>query len=430
MYKEMLNSIVFLVIIVTCAVASSIVSRKFETFSGSFVMNNISKYCGDDNFTKSVDPNKTSCMYYVTERRGWKTLSDEDDGTTTQTMMSMQHARGLVPGNSPETPRPCFDACVIPKEALKSYNIDENCKLTTIDKELQLDKTKESMVLQGCMIDFSGQLGKTKKNEMTESEFKEFLKVAAEGMNYADELRKKKLRDEITSLTSTISIKDGKIGENDTSIARIDTAIKKASQDELKARGVIPAYTNPDSHGKWFIPVPDLELGTWEQMQIRSAGNMTFTFMLYIVYPNRSFRNIIHVTQKKAYGPYQARYNFQEDFYRRPAVFITPHSNSLHITRDTYRRGNHWFNVNHVNGICMVGIVWNSRTMTVYINDNRVESFAYDDECIPPDGDAKVFLCNRFLPWGGFFIQNLKFYDTALSRDMFLQHYRKEYLRT
>lgn len=430
MYKEMIlvRYIVFLFIIVTCAVVSGIVLKQNEHFEGSFSMNNTSKYCGDENLATTVNPNTSSCLYYVTQRRGWRNVIPEGDTDMLQTIMSMQHARGLVAGSSPETPRPCMDACVIPKEALLSYNIDDTCKLKTIDKEVQLEKTRESMVQQGCMIDFSGQLGKTKKNEMTEAEFQDFLKVAFQGMNYADDLRKKKLRESISELSSTISLKEGKIGENDTSIANIDTALKKASEDELKARGVIPAYAHPDSQGRWFAPQPDLELGTWQEMRIKSASNMTFTFMILISVTDwRQYKNIIHVTQKKAYGPYQKRFNQQEDSYRRPAVFIKPGAPGLHITRDTYRRGNHWFNVDHVNGVCMVGLVWNSRTLTVYIGDNRTESFAYDDECIPPDADAKVFLCNRFTPPGGYVVKNLKFYDTALSRDMFLKHYKEEY---
>jgi hypothetical protein len=389
-----------------------------------------SQYAGSDGLSTGIDPSKQSCLWYVTEKRGWQDLfrDDEDGKKRRYAIAGMQSARGLMAGGSDSTPVTLFDGCVIPKELLASYNVNENCVMTTAKGDYQMQKTLPIMVPEGCMFDFSGSLreGDGISTVYNKDDFSRVLLRSYEGMNYTNLRMIDDLQGSVREKDRTIEGRDGTIREKNTAIETINKQLADVQNTLAIAEGEKPSYVYEQSAKAWTQTVNDQEVATFRQLGVASASSMSVTFWLRIDNITSNWRNIFHVTVKRYFGPDELAYDPEEDFYRKPAVFIIPNSKALHICHDTMTATNNPFNVFDIPDMCFVGLVWNGRTLNVYINSDRVETFAYTADLKIADPSAILYISDRFYFGNGFSIRHLSFYNTALSREKILKKYSVE----
>lgn len=396
----------------------------------TYALSSQSSYAGEDNLSKRLDPSNSSCLYYITKARGWKQLFGNDDlGKKRKfAIASMQSARGLIPGGSSDAPITFFDACVIPKDQLDTYNVNENCEMRTTTGNIQLKKTPSVMIPEGCMFDFSGNLqtspsDTTRGGVMTQDSFGDALLKAYDGMNVEDERVINDLKATITSQQNTIQTKDTALQEKAQTINSMSQQVSTLQSSVKVAQGELPSFIYTPSVDAWVGPVSDRYIATFRQLGVASSSDMSITFWIDIqtIYP--TYRNILQITNKALWGPYQLAYDKNEDLNRKPAIFIAPNAKTLHICHDTVSSLNNAFNVENIDGKCMVGIIWSGQTVNVYINNNRVHTYVYNSDLVTADGNAFLFFASRFWYGEGYLIKHLSFYDTALSRERYLSKY-------
>ena len=380
----------------------------------------------EDNLNKRFNPEQSSCLEFVENKLGWRTLFDDDQAPDRlRAITGLQRAKMLVAGSAKDTLSPYVDVCVIPEVMAKEYNLNNDCMLRTAEKTTQLQKSTAAMDPPGCMVDLNA--NNSNGRGINEMQFKELLLDLSKGMNYGDEMRMAKLRKDIVEKEETVGLRDGQINDRNTTIDMKGKDFDNTVEEHKRTTGLIHSFAYVNSLRRWVQPVSDYEIGTFGETRIKSASNMTITFWIYLHRLVPYHRNILHVTNKVAYGQYQRRDNATELSYRRPAIYLLGNTNHMHITRDTKSKPDQSYNLSIPHGqIAMVGLVWNGRTLTMYVDNNRVESYVYSDDPLPPDQDSKVFFSNRFTYNRDIYIRDLKFYDTALSRDMFLRHYNTE----
>lgn len=184
---------------------------------------------------------------------------------------------------------------------------------------------------------------------------------------------------------------------------------------------------------KWIHPRKNKFISRFGNYNI-NTNNMTVTFWVDIKATNGNWRNIFHVTQSSALeqmtsSPAGLPYDNNQDLFRRPAVFIAPNKNTLHICHDTNTSRNNPFDVGLPSNRCHVGLVWNAQhnpffvTCTCYINDRAVATHTYNDWLAQPDPDALVYMCDRFYAEGGFTIRDFKMFNKSLSAAEYAEVY-------
>jgi uncharacterized coiled-coil protein SlyX len=389
-----------------------------------FALKEQSMLAGDDNL--HTDITKTPCSYYVTEKRKWLTSQEDDEYAIKlkYALAPMVAARGMVPGSDVMT---YFDGCVIPDSVRKSYNIDDECVIRRSDgKEYKLDKTSPITHPQGCLIDFSGNIGDTRKGKsMSEEEFNKFLEFAYDGMNSMDEALITNLKTDISKRDKTITEKNNIINAKETEITALQEKQTELQRTINRLTGLEPSFTYVSSQS-WVPPFHNYYIAKYEQLGIDSPSEMSITFWITIYEHRKNTRNILQI-----YAPdgnsWNSGYNPMEDSDRKPAIFLGPNSTTLYVVHDTLEKKNENLEIKNVDGICMVGIVWNNRDLTVYINQDRIETYNYSSELIKPNKDALVFCCTRFWETGGVNIRYLNFYNTSLTRERYLSKYNEEY---
>lgn len=396
----------------------------------TYALTSQSPYAGVSNLSNNFDPSNSSCLYYVTKARNWNQLFGNDDMGKKRkfAIAGMQSARGLVPGGSADTPITFFDACVIPQDQLDAYNVSDKCELQTPKGNVQLKKTPAVMVPGGCMFDFSGNLdlsgnGANGGGIMNQDSFGDALIKAYDGMNAANDQIIENLKSTINAQQQTIESRDVALKEKDQSISAISQQVTDLQGSLKVAQGDTPSFIYAPSSANWVGPEQDRYIATFRQLGIASSSDMSVTFWIDIITIFPTYRNIFQVTTKTLFGPYQLPYDVNEDFNRKPSVYITPQSKTLHICHDTTISVNNPFNVDNIEGKCMIGLIWSGRTLNVYVNSDRVYTNVYNGDLVTADGNAFLFFASRFYYGEGYTIKHLSFYNTALSRERYLSKY-------
>lgn len=393
-----------------------------------------SSYADTDNLDTVLDTKKTSCMYYVTERRKWTNLfGDDENGKKRKfAIAGMQSARGELMGGAANSPIVFFDACVIPKELLSSYGVDDTCMLKTVDANVQLQKSSALMTPEGCMVDFSGQLSQISGNDsgkgqqFTQATFGDLLLKAYSGMNYNNEMMLKKLNETIDQKNKDISERDNTIVNKDTIITSKTKEVSEVNRKLGIAEGEEPSWVFDRSLASWVTPANDEYIATARDLGITSHTNMSVTFWIKITNLSGNWRNIFQMTRKSQFGPYQLKYDADEDLYRRPAVYIMPNRKTLHIAHDTKDAPNVTCDVDGILDLSMVALVWNGRALNAYINGIPAMTFSYKSDLLDADKTAQLFFASRFFYGDGFTIRHLKWYNTSLSKERVNKKYNIE----
>lgn len=415
------------IIIISCVVSILTLPKEHYTETA---LEYQSPYAGSKNLDTDIDPSQSSCFHYVTTMRGWGDLfNDDEDGTKRlYAIAGMQSLRANFIGGGKDTPVTYMDGCVVPSQSLDAYNIDGDCKMKTVNSgTISFDKTLPTMVPDGCMVDFSGKL--KDQPAMTKDQFSNMLLRAYEGMNYESDKT-------ISTLKTDVQTKEGKIAELDEILEdkndHIDGLNGQISMKDLEIKmlsGEAPSFTYNASYGRWIRPQANKEIATLRRLDISSTSSMSITFWIDIERHIWDWRNVFHVTTKYRDGILEKKYDPQEDMHRRPAVFIIPRTNGLHICHDSDKPGNDKntpFDVHKIPRRSMIGLIWSGRTLTVYVNDTRTETFVYKHELLKVEPASSLFCCTRFYSHGGFKIRNLSFYKVPLTREMYIQKYQQE----
>lgn len=380
---------------------------------------------GDDNLYNDIT--QTSCAYYIGKKKKWlSSFDDNEEGIKLKYALApMVAARGLVPGSDMMT---YFDGCVIPDTLKKAYNIDDNCILTTENNvKYTLDKTSPVTYPQGCFIDFSGNLGEARKGkEITESEFNNFLKVAYSGMNSMDEELIGKLKSGINSRDSVINDKNKAIKSKDSQIQSLNQAQEALQRKLNRMQGTEPSFMYTVSNS-WIQPKNDWYVARYEELGIDSPSQMTITFWINIRTLSKNWRNILHIySPQLTENGVRLEYDPEEDLDRKPAIFISPNKKSLYICHTIQENVENCFQVDNVDGTCMVALSWHDRILNVYINRDKVYTHTYNNDLMKPDINANLYVCDRFYDEGGFEIRYLTFYNTSLTHEKYLEKFETE----
>lgn len=182
---------------------------------------------------------------------------------------------------------------------------------------------------------------------------------------------------------------------------------------------------------KWIRPRRNKFIARFGQIPV-NTGYMTVTFWIDIEKVTPYWRNVFHISETGSleWNPTgnsaNLPYDSSQDSIRRPAVFITPNSNGIHICADTAISNNNPFNIMHPNK-CMVGLIWNTyngkASCICYINNEKRETFEYNAVLLQPDSDALLYVCDRFYGEGDFRIRDLKFFNRPLTEEEYIDVY-------
>lgn len=395
-----------------------IYNTESETYNNPKVPASImyqSSEAGDDNLLIK-DPTKTSCSYYVTEKKNWHNLFNDfkDNIKAKYSISALSAARGIVPGSDAMT---YFDGCVIPQDVVGYYGIDkQTCKYENtafeMPETIQIIPTAPVVYPKGCLIDFSGLLGNRNVPVTSEDDFKKYLINAYDNMNAMDDVLISNLQKKVTAQENDIQTKQGEIINQQSHISSLELEKDKLKGKLDIATALVPSYFYLPSN-KWVHPVSNTIIAKWSQLGIDNNTNMTITFWINIEEMSPSWRNVFHVSNG-------------QNFYRRPSLFIVPNSKDFYISVDTDKVNNHFFPVAGIEGQSMIGLVWKNNILTIYINKNRVEAAEYVGLPLNASPDDLVYLSDPWHGAGGYAIRKLKFYNTAIDVDTFYEKYEKE----
>lgn len=184
---------------------------------------------------------------------------------------------------------------------------------------------------------------------------------------------------------------------------------------------------------KWVTPRKNKYIGRFGDLGA-NTGWMTITFWIDMKTTFSNWRNVFHVSQSTALeysrnnNPASLPYDSDQDLYRRPALFIGPNRDSIHICHDTRSSRNNPFDVD-IPKRCHIGLVWRSQenpfsvTCTCYVNDRAVKTYTYNDWLAQPDSDALIYMCDRFYGDGGFQVRDFNIFNKPLSQQEYLDVY-------
>jgi len=383
-----------------------------------------------------IDPQKTTCLNYVQTQKNWTTMfgKDEDGLKRQYAITGFKVAQGDARNERGNIMQPFFDACVIPTSLLKQYNIDENCKFTSQEGDITLQKTITNMTPKGCMIDFSGKIGGN-RSPIHEKEFKDMLMKFFNYMNTEDEKVISTLKTEETEKQNRVVEQDQQIGKQDTKIKDMNKELITKSDEIFLALGEKPSYTHDESAVSWYTPKHNHKIGLFRNLGINSATKMSITFWIDYNVTNLlkrqdPIRNILHISKKPSGNIIKNLLLNFENMYRRPAIYVYPNSFKLYVTQDTTRMSGEGHLFPFVWKKSMVGLVWSGTTLTMYVN-GRSTVVQYRGIPVTAEPDADVYLCDRFndnriFKSMGYKLRFLTFYNTALTKQMITHKYTQE----
>jgi hypothetical protein len=179
----------------------------------------------------------------------------------------------------------------------------------------------------------------------------------------------------------------------------------------------------PFSDEPTFVWSPSRDTWTWmypysgsqtpySQLGISDTRTKSITFWIYFTHYHWSWRNIFHITNS-------AQRNCCSPGDRVPSVWLWPGTGRLHICHDTMASVNENFNPEGiVAGVpSFVALIWNERTLTVYIDNRNVGSYTYTGDLVEPSSSAVLLTPD---PWHDaycFQIKDLKFWNKPLEVD-------------
>lgn len=193
---------------------------------------------------------------------------------------------------------------------------------------------------------------------------------------------------------------------------------------------------------QWVQPPKHTYISRFDQLRVYT-GWMTWSFNLRIDSTTCNWRNIFRISE--SYGlewngtgkPQDMGYDWYQDYIRRPAIFIVPHSNSIHICHGSAWDWNNAFNIG-VPTTSHITLVWRPNNnynwswwswwypqCDVYVNGNLVYTHTYPGYLIQPDQDALLYTADRFYGADNFAVKDFKIFPWPMSAGQVVDIYNR-----
>ena len=172
-----------------------------------------------------------------------------------------------------------------------------------------------------------------------------------------------------------------------------------------------PTWVYETSSDLWITPNQNTLIGDWSTTNIKNSTIMTISFWLNITDLNPNWRNIFHVSGSNN--------DWQNIGDRAPAVWIYPNFTNLHVRNDSTTTTNLGISQSTYTPILktpvFVTIIYNTTTVTLYVNDSLSDTFTYSPGMEEASSDAQFYISDPWYISTGYQIKDFSLYDSALS---------------
>ena len=172
-----------------------------------------------------------------------------------------------------------------------------------------------------------------------------------------------------------------------------------------------PTWVYETSSDLWITPNQNTLIGDWSTTNIKNSTIMTISFWLNITDLNPNWRNIFHVSGSNN--------DWQNIGDRAPAVWIYPNFTNLHVRNDSTTTTNLGISQSTytpiLNTPVFVTIIYNTTTVTLYVNDSLSDTFTYSPGMEEASSDAQFYISDPWYISTGYQIKDFSLYDSALS---------------
>jgi hypothetical protein len=186
--------------------------------------------------------------------------------------------------------------------------------------------------------------------------------------------------------------------------------------------------------GQWVKPPRHTYIARFDQLRVYT-GWMTWSFSLRIDAPTGNWRNVFRISESYHLewngngNPAAMGYDWHQDYFRRPAIFIVPGQYAIHICHGSAWDSNNAFNIG-VPSTSHITLVWRPNNnyswswwswwypqCDVYVNGNLVATHTYPGYLIQPDQDALLYTADRFYGADNFAVKNFKIFPMPMNGD-------------
>ena len=172
-----------------------------------------------------------------------------------------------------------------------------------------------------------------------------------------------------------------------------------------------PTWVYETSSDLWITPNQNTLIGDWSTTNIKNSTIMTISFWLNITDLNPNWRNIFHVSGSNN--------DWQNIGDRAPAVWIYPNFTNLLVRNDSTTTTNLGISQSTytpiLNTPVFVTIIYNTTTVTLYVNDSLSDTFTYSPGMEEASSDAQFYISDPWYISTGYQIKDFSLYDSALS---------------
>lgn len=421
----MILQIIFVIILILISSYLFFIVMKKEHFTIDQIENTIS--C--DRSTKKIETNTLDfpCSRYLAKRGWYDYLASNNNLTPGENLKNVVMTKYLrtpiTPINLPDSSQSIasyYDGCMIMNEDLNIFNIDNQCNLKDDKTDIQLLKKNE-----GCFIDLSC-------NGKSREEFKYILDNLSSKLSLINQNKIDEQYNQIRSLNNNLNVTKKDLNSCNNTVDDLNNNISNLQNRIRYVIGLVPTFyytvdkheiyansmssrdrVSPTTKDIWIVPQPGLKLISYQELNLLSNKDvgypyMSITFWLNIFNPegNTGEKHILSLSGATS---------------KRPQVFLKSRSSTLCVRYDAAE-----YIVDKLDTFSMVGIIFSKTKITFFINNDRFVEYPFKGFSIPEE-ESKLYLSeSRIGSYGNIGIKYLKFYDTALTQDMFLYHFDTE----
>lgn len=421
----MILQIIFVIILLFVSSYLFFVVTRKEHFTIDRIENTIS--C--DRSTKKIETNTLDfpCSRYLAKKGWYDYLASNNNLTPGENLKNVVMTKYLrtpiTPINLPDSSQSIasyYDGCMIMNEDLNIFNIDNQCNLKDDKTGIQLVKKNE-----GCFIDLSC-------NGKNREEFKYILDNLSSKLSLINQNKIDEQYNQIRTLNNNLNLTKRDLNSCNDTVDDLNNNVSNLQNRIRYVIGLVPTFyytvdkheiyansmssrdrVSPITKDIWIMPQPTLKLLSYQELNLLSNKDvgypyMSITFWLNIFNSenNSGEKHILSLS-----GPTS----------KRPQVFLKSRSSTLCVRYDAAE-----YIVDKLDTFSMVGIIFNRNKITFFINNDRVVEYPFKGFSIPEE-ESKLYLSeSKIGSYGNIGIKYLKFYDTALTLDMFLYHFDTE----
>ena len=188
-------------------------------------------------------------------------------------------------------------------------------------------------------------------------------------------------------------------------------ASKLASLKSNIEEQLSPTWVYESSSDLWITPTQNTLIGDWSITNIKNSTIMTISFWLNITELNSQNRNIFHVS-----GSNNDNTNIGD---RTPGLWIRENITNLVVRNDSTTTLNLGISQSTYTPILnipiFVTIVYNTTTVSLYVNASLSDTFTYSPAIQEASSNAQFYISDPWWLSTGYQIKDFSLYDSALS---------------